>query len=1040
LITDLVGSTGLSTRVGPAVAETLRRQHFELLREAIEETGGREVKNLGDGLMVAFSSASGAVACAHAMQQRIERRNRSSDEQLAMRIGISMGDAAVDEDDYFGAPVVEASRLCDRASGGQILASDLIGRLASSAGEYPFTALGAMELKGLPEAVETVEILWEPQAAAPLPPRIQEMPPGGFVGRTAERERLAELFQEARNRSRRLALISGEPGIGKTRLATRTALDERSEGAVVLYGRCDEELAVPYGLWVEALTHYVDHAPEKLLRAHVERHGGELVRLVPLLKERLPDISAPRETDPDTERYLLWGAVVGLLQEASQEEPLVLVLDDLQWGDKPSLLLLKHVISQGQKIQALLIGTYRDSDLTHGHPLTEILADLHREEGVERLALKGLDQGDVVEIMERAAGHELDEASVELSKQLFSETDGNPFYTGELLRHLLESGALRQQDGGRWTVSRSLSELGLPQSVREVVGRRIERLGPQMQKTLSIAAVIGREFDTDLLLRVMEYSEDTLLDLLEQAAAASVLTESPAVPGRFSFAHALINHTLYEELGTTRRARLHRRVAEALEDMLGTDPEGRISELAQHWAKATTPMDMPKAVDYARRAGERALQELAPDEGLRWFSQAVELEGQQPQIDPAEHCDLLIGLGEAQRQVGEAGFRETLLDACRLASEIGDANRAARAALANNRGLPSVFGDVDMERIAALERALELDDSADLANRAQLISRLGMEREFDFDHDRRRALAAEALQLARDAGDPRTLATVLADHFWTVWAPDTLERRRAIVSELLGMLDDVGDPALEFWASLQDVCVSIESGNLDRAETTSQGLVQLADELGQQFAELCVQQDRGDEIVEIVEENVEANPGIPGWQAGLAHVYCWMGRTEEGGAVVEEAAKDRFDHVPWDQFRLSALTLYADAASQAGVREAAAPLYELLEPWAEQIVWNGGTTYGQVRTYVGLLAATLGRDDLADEHLALACQFLEEKHMLLWESRTHLGWAEALASRGETERAQAQAAKALALAGEHGYRAIERRAAAIVETGSAAKR
>jgi class 3 adenylate cyclase/tetratricopeptide (TPR) repeat protein len=1090
LITDLVGSTGLSTRVGPAVAETLRRQHFELLREAIEETGGREVKNLGDGLMVAFSSASGAVACAVAMHQRIERRNRSSAEQLAMRVGISMGDAAVEEDDYFGAPVVEASRLCDRAAGGQILASDLIARLADSAGECPFTALGAMELKGLPEPVETVEILWEPQAAAPLPARMQEMPPGAFVGRISERERLAELFQEARNRSRRLALISGEPGIGKTRLAARTALDERSEGAVVLYGRCDEELAVPYGLWVEALTHYIDHAPEKLLRAHVERHGGELVRLVPSLKERLPDISAPRETDPDTERYLLWGAVVGLLQEASQEEPLVLVLDDLQWGDKPSLLLLKHVISQGQKIQALLIGIYRDSDLTHGHPLAEVLADLYREEGVERLPLKGLDQRDVVEIMERTAGHELDEASVELSKQLFSETDGNPFYTGELLRHLLESGALRQQDGGRWTVSRSLSELGLPQSVREVVGRRIERLGPQMQKTLSIAAVIGREFDTDLLLRVMEYSEDTLLDLLEQAVAASVLVESPAVPGRFSFAHALISHTLYEQLGTTRRARLHRRVAEALEDMLGTDPEERISELAQHWAKATTAADLPKAVGYARRAGERALQELAPDEALRWFSQAVELEGQQSQIDPAEHCDLLIGLGEAQRQVGEASFRQTLLDACRLASEIGDADRAARAALANNRGLPSVFGDVDMERIAALERALELDDSADLANRAQLISRLAMEREFDFDHHRRRALVAEALQLARDAGDPRTLATVLADYFWTVWAPDTLERRRATVLELLGMLDDVGDPALEFWASLQDVCVSIESGDLDRAESASQRLLQLADELGQptlrwfaayltgpglalvhgdiaeaeqmaetalqigtdagqsdafmvwgaQFAELCVQQDRGDEIVEIVEENVEANPGIPGWRAGLAHVYCWMGRTEEGGAVVEEAAKDRFDHVPWDQFRLSALTLYADAASQAGVRDAAAPLYELLEPWAEQIVWNGGTTYGQVRTYVGLLAATLGWDDLADEHLGLACRVLEEKRMLLWESRTHLGWAEALASRGETERAQAQAAKALALAREHGYRAIAGRAAAIVETGSAAKR
>jgi tetratricopeptide (TPR) repeat protein len=401
-----------------------------------------------------------------------------------------------------------------------------------------------------------------------------------------------------------------------------------------------------------------------------------------------------------------------------------------------------------------------------------------------------------------------------------------------------------------------------------------------------------------------------------------------------------------------------------------------------------------------------------------------------------------------------------------------------------------VFGEVDRERTAALERALELDHSANLASRAQLISLQAMERVFDSDHQRRRALADEALQLARDAGDARTLAVVLRDHFWAVVAPDTLEHRRATVSELLGMLDEVGDPALEFWAALQEVGVSIESGDLDRAESALRRVVQVADELGQptlswfsaylagpgfgllrgdlaeaerlaesalqigtdagqadafmvwgaQFAEVCVQQDRGDEIVELVEDNVEANPGIPGWRAGLAHVYCWLGRTKEGGAVVQEAAKDRFDHVPWDQFRSSALTLYADAASQAGVRDAAAPLYELLEPWAEQIVWNGGTTYGYVGTYVGLLAATLGWDEVADEHLGLASQILEEKRMRLWASRTRLGWAEALAGRGETERAQVQAAHALALAREHGYRAIERRAEAVVETGSAAKR
>jgi class 3 adenylate cyclase len=1092
LITDLVGSTGLATRIGPAAAETLRREHFELLREPIEASGGREVKNLGDGLMVAFSSASSAVDCAVAMQQRLERRNRRSDEQLAIRIGLSLGDATLDEDDYFGAPVIEAARLCDRAAGGQILAKELIAHLVGGKDGRALKGVGELELKGLPEPVAAVEVVWEPlgadKTAVALPLRLQELPPGGFVGRAAERERLEELLDEARQGSRRVALISGEPGIGKTRLATHAALEARSVGAVVLYGRCSEEAALPYGPWVEALTHYIEHGPENVLRAHVERHGGELERLVPSLEQRILDAPPPRETDPDSERYLLWGAIVGLLREASAEEPIVLLLDDLQWADKPTLLLLKHVVSEGQGLRALVIGTYRESDLTRGHPLTEALADLHREQGVERFALKGLDEHNIVEIMERAAGHELDEAGIGLSRELYRETDGNPFYTGELLRHLLESGSVYQQEGGRWTVRGALSELGLPQSVREVVGRRIERLGDEVRKALSLAAVIGRDFEVDLLLRVSEQTEDDLLELLEQAVAASVLVESASVAGRFSFSHSVINHTLYEDLGTTRRARLHRRVAEALEEILGADPGERVAELAQQWGKATTGVDLPKAVSYARMAGERALDELAPDEALRWFQQARELQVQQPEVDLAERCDLLIGLGEAQRQVGEAGFRETLLEASKLASELSDADRAARAALANNRGQQSFFGEVDAERLAFLETALELDGFRNPARCARLISLQALELQYSSEPERRQALSEEALALAREAGDPRTLAYVLRDcGFLMNDGPETVDVRRSLGRELLEKAADLRDPALEFWAALLEVWVSAESGDVERVEPSLRRLRDLADELGQptlrwfslyftacgaalhgdlQNAEriaeeaLQVGADAGqsdafmiygalytsarfyqggiEEVVELVEESVEANPGLPSWRAGLAAVYCWVGRKEEGAALVEEATRDRFEHIPRDGLRSTALALYADAASLADEKEAAAVLYELMEPWAGLIVWNGANCYGYVDMYMGMLAATLGWDDRADEHFASACEFQEANGMPVWAARTHLGWAEALAARGEAARARAEADCALALSREHGYGAIERRAAALVETGSGA--
>ncbi len=1089
LITDLVGSTGLESRIGPGAADELRNEHFDLLRGAFEDSGGREVKNTGDGLIAAFESAVAAVSCAVSVQQRFERRNRSSDEQLLIKVGLSVGDATATNGDYFGMPVIEAARLCDRATGGQILAKEMVAHLAGGRDGHAFNAVGALELKGLQEPLPAVEVAWEllgeEGPSLPLPLRLQEMPPGGFVGRAAESARLRELFSQSSLGECHLVLVSGEPGIGKTRLSTHAALEARSKGAVVLYGRSDEELTIPYGPWIEALTHYVEHGPEPVLRAHVERHGGELARLVPALTERLENVPPPRETDQDTERYLLWGAVVGLLREASAEEPIVLVLDDLHWADKPTLLLLKQVVSQGQGMPVLILAAYRESDLTRGHPLAEVVADLHREQGVERIILKGLAQPDIVEILERAAGQDLDEDGVELSRELHRETDGNPFYTGELLRHLLESGTLYQQEDGRWTVVGALSELGLPQSVREVVGRRIERLGEEARKALSVAAVIGREFDSDLLLEVTERSEDELLELLEEAVAASVLTESASIPGRFSFAHALINHTLYEDLGTTRRARVHRRIAAALEELLGSKPGARVSELAHHWMKATTNVDLPKALSYARQAGERALSELAPDEAVRWYSHALELQNDGPDVDAAERCDLLIGLGQAQRQAGEPAFRDTLLEASRLASNLGDADRAAQAAIANNRGLVSVFGEIDEERLQALERALELDGFANPARCARLISLQTMELQFDPDRERRRSLAEEALALARDVGEPRTLSYVLRDHFNAFWAPDTLELRRATVRELVETAADIDDPALRGWAAYCEATVRAESGELEAADAAAQRLREIAEELGEpnlrwfsRYYDACLALLRGDlvtaerlgdeafkigndagqpdafmiysgqlvavplfqgrveEIVDMVEDGVEFNPGIAVWRAGLAAIYCWLGRESDGLSIVEEAAKDGFDHVSWDQVRLTALALYAEAAAQADAKDAAAILYELIEPWGDQITWNGATTYGHASMYLGLLAGTLGWDERADEHFAVACELQEQKGLPLWVAYSRLSWAEALARRGEAGRARTEASRALTIALEHGYGAIERRAATVVEIGA----
>jgi class 3 adenylate cyclase/tetratricopeptide (TPR) repeat protein len=1090
LFTDLVGSTSLSSTVGPTVAEELRHEHFALLREAIEETEGEEVKNVGDGLMVAFASVSGALDCAVAMQQLIERRNRASDHQLSIRVGIAHGEADRAEEDWFGPPVVEAARLCARAKGDQILVGELARMMAGGRGEHAFTSIGELELKGLPEPLAAFEVAWEPLADAaarmPLPPRLRGVPPVAYVGRQDERRRLAALWEAAAGGLRQAVLISGEPGIGKTRLATHTALELHAAGATVLYGHCDEDLGAPYGAWIEALSHYADNAPEEALESHVERHGGELARLLPALRRRRADLPEPTSSDPETERYLLFSAVTGLIAQASAERPVVLVLDDLHWADKPTLALLKHLLSESADFALLVLGTYRESDLAREHPLTETLADLRSVPGTERMALRGLGLDEVVAMIEGAAGHEIDEAGRALAAEIAAETDGNPFFVAEVLRHLLESGALAQRADGRWELRRELSDLGLPQSVREVIGRRIERLGERALGLLRLAAVIGRDFEVELLVGLAREDEDEVLEELERAVEASVLVER-SEPGTFSFAHALMNHTLYEEIGMTRRARLHQRVAEALEEACGPDPGPRVTDLARHWSAASVPVEGGKAIAYSLKAGERALAELAPDEGVRWFSQALELLGKDPEADPGERCEALIKLGEAQRQAGEPAFRETLLEAAGIAEGLGDSERMAQAALANNRGFPSVFGEVDQERIAVLERAVELDRLANPARCARLLSLEAMELQFDPDHERGRALAEEALALAREAADERTLALVLHDYFQAIWSADTLERRREVAAELEELAARLDDPMVEVaalvsafyvasetwrlgnareaierllalterlgqpgqrWQALRcAACLALSHGDLERAEALAEEAAEVGAAAGEpdavmiyagQISVVRMEQGRSDEVIDLLEQTAEATPGIPAFWAALAAALAELGRGAEAAEILRRWAADRFARVPRDHVLTTTLALYARAATVARVREGADALYDLLLPWRDQMVFNGAVVSGSVELYLGGLAATLGRHEVADEHFAAASAVHEREGVRGWEARNQIDWARSLLDRGRGQEARERAERAAALAAENGYGTVGEQAAALLKVADRA--
>jgi class 3 adenylate cyclase len=331
LFSDLVESTRLLSQLGEAAFDAVRRAHFEALRHAIERTGGEQVKTLGDGVLAIFGSAADAVACAVAMQQAVDGQAQRAGVPLAIRVGLASGDVSFEEDDVFGTPVVAAARLVAAARPGQILATAVVRMVAGGRTGAAFSDRGLLQLKGLPEPVAACEVTWErlPQPTGPLPSLLSD---GGrvFVGRQTEVERLGQLWKQAVAGGPRLALLAGEPGIGKTRLAAELAKAAHAEGAVVLVGRCDEDLGVPYQPFVEALRQVVDHTLPGELAGRLGRYAGELVRLVPELADRVPGLPASLRSDPETERYRLFDATAAWLGAASAEGPVLVVLDDLQ--------------------------------------------------------------------------------------------------------------------------------------------------------------------------------------------------------------------------------------------------------------------------------------------------------------------------------------------------------------------------------------------------------------------------------------------------------------------------------------------------------------------------------------------------------------------------------------------------------------------------------------------------------------------------------------------------------------------------------------
>ncbi|MCH8297792.1 MAG: protein kinase [Chloroflexi bacterium] len=666
------------------------------------------------------------------------------------------------------------------------------------------------------------------------PHALDSLAGGVFVGRQREMGELKACLEDALSGRGRLVTLVGEPGIGKTRTALELATYAGLRQAQVLWGRCYEgEGAPPYWPWVQAIRSYVRDVDPEQLRSEMGAGAADIAEVVSDVREQLPGLEAPPQLEPEQARFKLFDSITAFLKNAAQRKPLVLVLDDLHWADHPSLLLLEFVARELGNARVLVIGTYRDIDLSRQHPLSQTLGELTRERLFQRVLLRGLDQEDVARFVELVSGVDPPSGMVEA---VHRQTEGNPLFVTEIVRLLVQEGHLTAhgesvEPPGPSTSSgraegRDSWSVRIPEGVREVIGRRLDRLSERCNETLAVASVIGREFALEHLGPLIEdMTDDRLLEVLEEALSARVIEELPRTVGRYQFTHALIQETLADELSTTRKVRLHARIAETLETLYGAEAEAHVAELAHHFAEAQTVLGAEKLVHYSLIAGERALAAYAHEPALTQFQRGLAAKERQP-ADP-ETAALLFGLGRAQGATGQLDDAWATLG--RAFDYYVNERDVAMAVAVAEYPLFYVSGLKEPTRFVSQALALVPPDSLEAG---RLLSRLGLLLNLDAgDYEGATEAFGRALAIAQRENDEalemRTLAAASDADFYRLRWSDVLEKNIRVVE----LARRANDPHSETWphwlAAFSLLCL----GRSEEAMAHATDMLRLAEKL-----------------------------------------------------------------------------------------------------------------------------------------------------------------------------------------------------------------
>jgi DNA-binding SARP family transcriptional activator len=886
-----------------------------------------------------------------------------------------------------------------------------------------------------------------------------------FVGRESELAMLSAALDDAIAGRGRLILVSGEPGIGKSRLADELVARAKVRGATVLFGRCWEAGGAPaYWPWMQSLRVYVRDSDPETLSGEAGPGAAELTHLLPELRRLLPGLPEPESADSEGARFRLFDATAEFLRRASQRRPLVLVLDDLHAADTPSLLLLQFVAREIGSSHLLVLGAFRDVDPVPSAPLGVLLAEVAREPTTRRVLLGGLSAGDVAQYVERTAA---DMASPELVAALHDETEGNPLFVGETVR-LLSLEGIRPEPG---TARRAI-----PPSIRDVIARRLAHLSAECNELLVRGSVLGREFALGTLARTAGIPEERLLlETLDEAMAARVVADVPGSADRLRFTHVLIRDTLYEGLSGARRAALHRRVCEALEALGAGEPGPHLAELVHHSIAAG---DLERGVRYARLAGHRALALSAYEEAERLYQTALDaLDVSDPASAPPR-CELLLALGEAQIRAGEtASARATFVVAADLARRLGLARALAVAAAGYGGRIVWARAGDDERLVPLLEEGMAGLASEDAELRARLLARLAGALRDEPVRERRDALSREAVDLARQTGNPVVLAYSLLGRAHAIVAPDTVAECLALGAELRDVAARSGDreqvvaahmlrnhlhllvgnvadgnveleaasavatelrqPAQLWLVHSGQAMLALAAGQFGEAEA----LNAVAFELGEralpdaatphyELLRYTLADFRGhtEDLEPAIRGLVAAQPARPVFRCVLAHVEARLGRTAEAGRALGELARDDFRALPFDQEWLYAMSLLAEVAVLVGDGDAADRLYQTLLPWAAFNAVDVAEGFrGSIARYLGLLATSTGRFDEAEQHFSEALAANTHMGARPWLAYTESDYAQMLSRRnlpGDRERAQRLGEQALAMFAELGMDAF----------------